>query len=203
MKSSQKFMMASLATLVAGSLVFLGYRKVSGVKRNEKEDLKKDLEKGESNDKTPVELGKTSDEPAARVNTVSEVDSILETGVQIRTRLAGIARAIIQGEYIDNKDILNAEDFLAVFVRNAMIVYMQNEEALEQLPRSVEDMYNFLDTVSLRADFTKLVKKNRYAHGFRGTIQPKQTLKRRDINIRRPRSSVNGGGEKTTARVEQ
>lgn len=185
----QKFMMAGL---VIGGLVFLGYRKVFGAKRNEKEDC---IEREKKDEKvtngTPVELGKTGSGETPEERIAEEIKCNLETGHEITVRFAKLASAIIAGKCdIENTEILNAEDFLKVFISKAVIVYMYNEEALEKLPRDVPEMFNFLGTVNLKERYDKMIDRNRQAKGFGPKKQKGGGKKRTTLNdIRlRPRT---------------
>lgn len=213
MKSSQKFMLASLAVGGVIGLVILGYRKVFSEGRNEKEGLKNDM-KGESNDKTPVELGKAESESTSSAATGRkeksdnlEVELILESGSQIRKRFRDLAGMIINGENVDNKNILGIKDFRSTFIRKASIVYMYNEEAMNRIPSDDNEMYDFLREVGLKYQFDKLIKRNQYEHGFRRQGPNTRQSSRKLNGPSRRRTTIKispvGGGEKTVAPVQE
>ena len=213
MKSSQKFMLASLAVGGAIGLVILGYRKVFSEGRNEKEGLKNDM-KGESNDKTPVELGKAESESTSSAaigrkekSDNLEVELILESGSRIRKRFRDLAGMIINGENVDNKNILGIKDFRSTFIRKALIVYMYNEEAMNRIPSDDNEMYDFLREVGLKYQFDKLIKRNQYEHGFRRQGPNTRQSSRKLNGPSRRRTTIKispvGGGEKTVAPVQE
>ena len=206
-------MLASLAVGGVIGLVILGYRKVFSEGRNEKEGLKNDM-KGESNDKTPVELGKAESESTSSAATGRkeksdnlEVELILESGSQIRKRFRDLAGMIINGENVDNKNILGIKDFRSTFIRKASIVYMYNEEAMNRIPSDDNEMYDFLREVGLKYQFDKLIKRNQYEHGFRRQGPNTRQSSRKLNGPSRRRTTIKispvGGGEKTVAPVQE
>ena len=206
-------MLASLAVGGVIGLVILGYRKVFSEGRNEKEGLKNDM-KGESNDKTPVELGKAESESTSSAaigrkekSDNLEVELILESGSQIRKRFRDLAGMIINGENVDNKNILGIKDFRSTFIRKASIVYMYNEEAMNRIPSDDNEMYDFLREVGLKYQFDKLIKRNQYEHGFRRQGPNTRQSSRKLNGPSRRRTTIKispvGGGEKTVAPVQE